>query len=63
MSEVSLALDIGKPVVILNNTGGVSEVLARLKLILDGKTYEVAETPRQAIEMALKLASLRRETT
>ena len=59
LSEVGLALAYGKPVVVVRGTGGVADLLSG-KMIGDSRVY-TADGPREAVELALRLASKRRE--
>jgi len=54
LSEVGLALAYGKPVVAMRGTGGVADMLSG-KTIGNFKVH-AADEPREAVELALKLA-------
>lgn len=54
LSEVGLALAYGKPVIAVRGTGGVADMLSE-KTIGSFKLY-AADGPREAVELALKLA-------
>ncbi len=55
LSEIGLALAYNKPVVVLAGTGGASDLIAREGRIREYKV-EIAKTPEEAVEKALKLA-------
>jgi len=52
LSEIGLALAYEKPVIVLKGSGGVSDLLADAKI--RGYVIEVAETPEEAVEKAMK---------
>ncbi len=56
LNEVSLALNIGKPVVVLKDSGGWSNILSRKELLgyFKNKPY-VAQSPKEAVELAFNL--------
>lgn len=56
LNEVSLALNIGKPTVVLKGSGGWSDILSKRELLgyFENKPY-VAESPEEAVELAFNL--------
>ncbi len=54
LSEIGLALAYGKPVVALKGSGGAADMLAGKEV--GGTVVYVASTPREAVELALRLA-------
>ncbi len=55
LSEVGLALAYGKPVIVLAGTGGVADMIAQKGKVGLHKV-EVAITPKEAVQKAIKLA-------
>jgi hypothetical protein len=56
LNEVSFALDIGKPTVVLEGSGGWSDILSKKELLgyFKNKPY-VARSPKEAVELAFNL--------
>lgn len=54
LSEVGLALAYGKPLVALKPSGGSAEIVAGRRI--GGRLVYSAETPREAVSLALELA-------
>jgi hypothetical protein len=53
LSEISLGLKIGKPVVVIEGTGGVGDFVKNL----GGEKLYFVKTPKEAVEFAIKLAT------
>jgi len=59
MSEIALALNLEKPVVALENSGGVADLLAEKKI--DGKMVLSASSPSEAVKLVVnKVGRLRK---
>lgn len=56
LNEVSLALNIGKPTIVLKDSGGWSDILSKKELLgyFKKKPY-VAGSPKEAVELAFNL--------
>jgi len=59
MSEIALALNIEKPVVALENSGGVADLLVGKRI--DGRMVLSASSPMEAVKLALKKIRLSRQ--
>lgn len=58
LNEISFALNIGKPVIILKNSGGWADILSNKELLkrFERKPY-IAQSAKEAVEIAFKVTS------
>ncbi|MFN4227406.1 MAG: TIGR00725 family protein [Candidatus Ratteibacteria bacterium] len=57
LNEISIAIALGKPVILISNSKGICELLSKKEVLeyFDEKPY-IVETPEQAVELAFKLS-------
>jgi len=51
LSEISMSLNLDIPTILINNTGGVVDWLCKNPITFDKKSYLIADTAKQAIDM------------
>jgi len=58
LNEISFALNIGKPVIILKGSGGWADILSNRELLkgFERKSY-IAQSAKEAVELTFKLTS------
>ena len=56
LSEIGYALALNKPLILLKGTGGVTDLLAATPIPATTSTVETAETPTQAVKLAVRMA-------
>ncbi|MCM8818016.1 MAG: TIGR00725 family protein [Candidatus Omnitrophica bacterium] len=56
LNEISIALALGKPVILISTSKGISELLSKKEILkyFEEKPY-IAETPEQAVDLAFNL--------
>lgn len=57
LNEISIAIALGKPTILISKSGGICELLSKKEIIekFEEKPY-IVETPEEAVELAFHLA-------
>ncbi|MGB9677279.1 MAG: TIGR00725 family protein [Candidatus Ratteibacteria bacterium] len=56
LNEISIAMSLGKPVILISSSKGICELFSKREILdkFEGKPY-IVKTPEEAVELAFKL--------